>query len=148
MRATCSTLIPNGDQGDAKIDWAPTQSDRVFARYSQQYVTNPTINSQALLYNSSGNNSFPLWNGVIDYVRTISPTLINEVRAGVNYYPAEGNTQVPGSANAGTLYPVSLRSFYPRFHSSARPWGPESLAPWMARRFSTRQPFRRKTRLP
>ncbi len=47
----------NGDQGDIKIDWAPTDKDHVFGRYSQQNVVNPTVNSQPLLYNSF--NNFP-----------------------------------------------------------------------------------------
>jgi hypothetical protein len=113
----------NGDQGDAKIDWAPTQSDHVFARYSQQYATNPTVNSQAVLYNSSGNNTFPLWNGVIDYVRTISPTFVNEARAGVNYYPAEANSQSPGSANAGALVPGEPTKFLPSLSFLGAPVG-------------------------
>ena len=32
----------HGNQGDVKMDWAPTDKDHLFARYSQQYVDNPT----------------------------------------------------------------------------------------------------------
>ena len=46
--------------------------DHFFARYSQQYIKQPTINSQPLLYNSNGNNIFPLQSGVLDYTRTFS----------------------------------------------------------------------------
>ena len=83
----------NGDQGDAKVDWNPSERDHVFARYSQQYITQPTINSQPLLYNSNGNNIFPLKSGVLNYTRTFSPSIVNEFRAGANYFPAEGNVQ-------------------------------------------------------
>ncbi len=37
----------NGDQGDFKIDWAPTDSDHVSVRYSQQNVVQQFVNSQA-----------------------------------------------------------------------------------------------------
>lgn len=88
----------NGDQGDAKVDYNISDKDHLFVRYSQQYVINPTTNTQALVYDTV--NKFPLWSGVIDYTRTISPTLVNEARFGVNYFPAEANTttgaSVPG----------------------------------------------------
>src|ERR1035438_10165575 len=34
----------HGDQGDLKIDWAPSQNDHLFVRYTQQHVENPTVN--------------------------------------------------------------------------------------------------------
>ncbi len=87
----------DSDQGDIKVDYAPTDKDHLFGRYSQQKVTNPTINSQPLLYNNF--NNYPLYNGVVDYTKTISPTFVNDLRGGVNYYPvATGNT-APGSSN-------------------------------------------------
>jgi hypothetical protein len=104
----------NGDQGDARVDWAATDKDRIFGRYSQQHVFNPTTNSQALLYNSSGNNIFPLYQGVIDYTHTFSPTFVNEARAGTNYFPAEGNVQSPSSTNFGGLVPGEPTAFLPQ----------------------------------
>ena len=65
----------------------------------------PPINSQPLLYNSNGNNIFPLKSGVISYTRTFSPTIVNEFRAGTNYFPAEGNVQ--GGATPATAEPDS-----------------------------------------
>jgi Carboxypeptidase regulatory-like domain/TonB dependent receptor len=113
----------NADQGDAKVDWNASEKDHVFARYTQQYSTNPTTNSQALLYSSSGNNNFPLWNGVIGYTRTISSTIVNEARFGVNYYPAEGNVQ-GGSGTAGAnLIPGQPTSFLPGLSFSGAPLG-------------------------
>lgn len=73
----------NGDQGDVKVDWNLSDKDRIFGRYSQSNVTSPTINSQPLSYNSYGN--YPIHNGVLDYTRTISPSIVNNVRVGVNY---------------------------------------------------------------
>ncbi len=73
----------NGDQGDAKVDWNITDKDRLFARYSQSAINAPSTNSLPLNYNSF--NVYPSQNGVIDWTRTISPTLVNDARAGVNY---------------------------------------------------------------
>jgi len=113
----------NGDQGDAKVDWDPTDKDRFFARYSQQHIINPTVNSQPLLYNSSGNNVFPLWNGVLGYTHTFSPTLVNEFRAGVNYYPAEANTQSATTTAGAGLVPGQPTPLLPGLSFSGAPVG-------------------------
>ncbi len=73
----------NGDQGDAKVDWNISEKDRFFARYSQSYFTNPTVRTDELLYNSF--NVYPTHTGVLDWTRSVSPTFVNEARAGVNY---------------------------------------------------------------
>lgn len=83
----------NADQGDGKVDWNISDKDRLFARYSQSNIENPTINSNPLQYNQFGN--FPIKNGVIDYTRTFSPVLVNDFRAGVNY--TLGNTGTSAS---------------------------------------------------
>ena len=75
----------NQDQGDAKVDWEPTEQDHVSGRYSQGYISNPTTNSIPLLYNTE--NTYPTYNGVLDYTKTFGPTFVNDVRAGVNYIP-------------------------------------------------------------
>ncbi|HWF47370.1 MAG TPA: carboxypeptidase regulatory-like domain-containing protein [Bryobacteraceae bacterium] len=87
----------NGDQGDIKIDWAPTDKDHIYGRYSQQNVVNPTTNSQPLLYNSF--NNYPLYSGVVDYTRTINPNIVNDFRAGVNYFPVATGNDIPTTAN-------------------------------------------------
>jgi hypothetical protein len=73
----------NGDQGDAKVDWTITDKDRLSARYSQSMITNPTTNNVPIFYDSFAN--YPTHNGVLDWTRTISPTIVNEARVGVNY---------------------------------------------------------------
>ncbi len=75
----------NQDQGDGRLDWNASDKDHLFARYSQAHIENPTTNSFALNYNS--NNIYPMYNGVIDYTRSFSPSFVNELRAGVNYSP-------------------------------------------------------------
>ncbi len=75
----------NQDQGDLRVDYAATNSDHIYGRYSQAHIINPTTNSIPLLYNSE--SVIPVHNGVLDYTRTISPSLVNDLRAGVNYSP-------------------------------------------------------------
>jgi hypothetical protein len=103
----------NGDQGDFKVDWDPSDKDRFMVRYSQQYVINPTTNSQPLAYNSSGNNIFPLQSGVLSYTRTFSPTLLNDFRAGANYFPAEGNVQSLSTQTGANLIPGQPTAYLP-----------------------------------
>lgn len=78
----------NGDQGDGRADWNISAKDRLFGRYSQSNIENPTTNSNPFQYNQFG--IFPIHNGVLDYTRTFSPSLVNDLRAGVNY--TVGNT--------------------------------------------------------
>ncbi len=73
----------NGDQGDARVDWTVSDKDRVFGRFSRSMINNPSTNTMPLFYNSFAN--YPTWNGVLDYVRTVSPTVVNDARFGVNY---------------------------------------------------------------
>ena len=87
----------NSDQGDIRVDYAATDKDHFFGRYSQQNVVNPGTNSQPLLYNTF--NNYPLYNGVMDYTKTFSPTFVNDLRAGVNYYPVVTGEDVPTSSN-------------------------------------------------
>ena len=88
----------NSYQGDLKIDWQASQNDHIMGRYSQQYVINNTTNSIDLLPGTT--REYPLKNYVVDYVRTISPTLVNDVRAGIQDFPANDQEFTnPVSAN-------------------------------------------------
>jgi len=113
----------HGQQGDAKVDYNLSERDHLSVRYSQQSVLNPIVNSQPLLYNTTGNNVFPLWSGVIDYTRTISPNLVNEFRAGVNYFPAEANVQQAGSTSGAGLIPGQPTPFLPGLSFAGSPVG-------------------------
>jgi len=72
----------NSDQGDFKLDWKIDAKDDFTGRYSNGRQDNPTTNSFPLIYNTFF--IAPFQNGVLNWTRTISPTLVNEVRAGVN----------------------------------------------------------------
>src|SRR5580700_4882537 len=78
-----SNSTANGDQGDVKIDYNLSDKDRFFARYSQSRFDNPSDNTFPLLYDSFA--TYPTHTGVLDWTRTISASLVNEARAGVNY---------------------------------------------------------------
>jgi hypothetical protein len=87
----------NGDQGDAKLDWNASDKDRVFGRYSQSMYTNPTTNNLPIFYNSFNNS--PTHTGVLDWTRTLSPTMVNEARVGVNYVFLNNGAAGNGLAN-------------------------------------------------
>jgi hypothetical protein len=78
-----SNSTANGDQGDVKIDYNISDKDRLFGRYSQSRFDNPSDNTYPLLYDSFA--TYPTHTGVLDWTRTISPSFVNEARAGVNY---------------------------------------------------------------
>jgi hypothetical protein len=87
----------NGDQGDLKIDYNISDKDRFFGRYSQSSSTNPSTNNMPLFYNSFAD--YPTHNGVLNWTRTISPTIVNEVRAGVNYVYVNNGAAANGLEN-------------------------------------------------
>jgi Carboxypeptidase regulatory-like domain/TonB-dependent Receptor Plug Domain len=77
-----SSSYAHSDQGDLKLDWRPEEKDYFTARISKGRQDNPGLNSFPLFYNSF--NEAPTQNGVINWTRTFSPTMVNEVRVGVN----------------------------------------------------------------
>lgn len=70
------------DQGDFKLDWKIGPKDDFSGRYSNGRQDQPSVNSFKLFYNSF--NIAPFQNGVVNWTRTISPTVVNEARVGVN----------------------------------------------------------------
>jgi hypothetical protein len=70
------------DQGDIKLDWRPNSKDYFSSRYTNSRQDQPSVNTFPLIYNSF--NIAPMQNGVISWTRTISPTIVNEARVGVN----------------------------------------------------------------
>jgi hypothetical protein len=117
----------NSDQGDIKLDWVASQKDHVYARYSQQHLTNPTTNSQLLTGNSD--NEFPLYNGVLDYAHTFSPTFLNDARIGASYFPVtEGFTNTTGQnlpSTFGIAGTPANQTFLPLQMFSGASYGPQ-----------------------
>jgi len=103
----------HGNQGDIKMDWAPSEKDHLFARYSQQHIDNPIVNSEVFQYSGNGSNVFPLQQAVLDYTRTIRPTLLNDFRLGMNYFPAEANVQALSTNAGANLIPGQPTPYLP-----------------------------------
>lgn len=87
-------------QGDVKIDWQASPSDHIMGRYSQMYTINTSSNGTNVL-TPDLTREYPLKNFVVNYVRTISPSLVNEVRVGASIFPA--NDQIYTNATGGNL---------------------------------------------
>jgi hypothetical protein len=87
----------NGDQGDVKIDYNISDKDRFYGRFSESRFDNPTLNSFPLIYNSFA--TAPTHTGVVDWTRTISPSVVNEVRFGVNYVYNDNGAAANGLNN-------------------------------------------------
>ncbi|MBV9939196.1 MAG: TonB-dependent receptor, partial [Acidobacteriaceae bacterium] len=87
----------NGDQGDARVDWSASDKNRIFGRYSQSLIDNPSTNNVPVFYNSFAN--YPTHNGVLDWVRTITPSVVNDARVGVNYVLVNNGAADNGTSN-------------------------------------------------
>ena len=141
----------NSYQGDFKVDWQASDKDHIMGRWSQQYVINNTTNSIALLPDLK--REYPLKNFVLDYARTISPSLVNEFRVGFQDFPA--NDQIysnPTGTNLPELLeflasrPRSCRASPSAAHPVTEGPTPASAAP-TAWKSSTTPPSRPKTPL-
>jgi len=78
----------NSYQGDAKIDWQPTQSDHVWGRWTQMHTMYTSSNGIDNALNPAAEREYPLKNFVLNYDRTFTPTLVNEFRVGFQDFPA------------------------------------------------------------
>ena len=120
----------HGNQGDIKVDWAPTDRDRFFARYSQQHIEQPLVNSEVFQYSSNGSNIFPIQQGVIDYTRTFGSNLVNDFRAGVNYFPAEASVEALSTNAGANLIPGQPTPFLPGLYFAGAPVGGRQNGPF------------------
>jgi hypothetical protein len=84
------------DQGDAKIDYNMSTNDRIWGRYSQGFMQDPSLQSFPLY--ASGFADTPTYNGVANWTHTFSPTVVNEVRLGTNYVQLHNGNAFPTSA--------------------------------------------------
>lgn len=87
-------------QGDLKIDWQASDRDHVMGRYTQMYTHLIQSNGTDLL-SPNLERQYPLKNITVDYVRTIAPTLVNDLRLGTQIFPA--NDQIYTSATTGNV---------------------------------------------
>jgi hypothetical protein len=93
------------DQGDFKLDWKISDKDDFSGRYSNGRQDNPGVNTFPLTYNSF--NIAPFQNGVVNWTRTFSPTIVNEARAGVNNIMLNNGGEDKGLGNIGQQLGIS-----------------------------------------
>jgi len=76
-----SKSLSRNDQGDAKVDWTPTYKDRITGRWSEGegWAGNSTTIDPVSF---PGINDFPFKQIALFYTRLITPSIINEARAG------------------------------------------------------------------
>ena len=89
----------NNSQYDVKIDYNATSKDHIFGRFSHAKQHNPTLNSFALL--GTGFSDAPIENTVVDWSHTLSATLLNDLRVGVNHVRLHNGTDF--SSSVGNL---------------------------------------------
>jgi hypothetical protein len=87
-------------QGDLKIDWQASPKDHIMGRYTQAYTINTSSNGTNVL-TPNLTREYPLKNFVANWDRQITPSLVNEVRAGMQIFPA--NDQVYTNATNQNL---------------------------------------------
>jgi len=91
----------NTNQFDAKVDFNASSSNHISGRYSHAKQHNPTTRSFDLL--SGGFSDAPIDNIAFDWSHTFSPTLLNDVRVGVNHVKLHnGPSFSNAAATAGT----------------------------------------------
>ena len=73
----------NVDQGDAKLDYKISPSDRLYFRISESSQDSPVINSFRLLFDTF--DQARLENGIINWTHNFSPNVLNEASVGANY---------------------------------------------------------------
>ncbi len=86
-----SSLVKDTDSFDAKVDHNATENDRLSVRYSFQRPTvfdPPTWGAAGGPHGGgfSGSGVLKAQNGAVNYNKIFSPTLLMELRAGVNRY--------------------------------------------------------------
>ncbi len=95
----------NTDQGDLRLDFAGNENNKYYLRYSQQNITNPQTSSQQLVGNAL--STFPLYNAVIDWDHTFSPSLLNTARIGGSYFPVTEGFSNPTGQNLPAVFGIA-----------------------------------------
>ena len=96
----------NTNQYDIKIDYNASSKDHIFGRYSHAKQHNPTDNSFELL--GGGFSDAPIENIGVDWNHTFSPTLLNDVRFGINHVRLHnGPTFTGAAATAGSDFGIT-----------------------------------------
>ncbi len=115
-----SKSLTHNDQGDIKIDWAPTDNDRLSARFSVSMAGDET-NRQLTPVTFAGLNKFPTQQGSLNYTRILTASLVNEARVGYTRIGYESfNQDLSGKfASGNSLVGIPYPNFAPGFSSES-----------------------------
>jgi len=73
--------LTRNDQADLKLDWTPTDKDKFTIRWSQGEADDyPSQEITPVSF--QGDNDFPFLQSALNYTRVITPSIVNEFRAG------------------------------------------------------------------
>jgi hypothetical protein len=122
-------LVQNWDQGDVRVDHQLTPNDTLFARWSIQHTTTtapytfPAVSIPGLPnpIGVGNEDSFagpafnPVQHVVVGYTKVITPTLVNDFRAGFNRFVLDytGEGFQPGGPNYGNLLGIPNSNAHP-----------------------------------
>jgi Carboxypeptidase regulatory-like domain len=94
--------LRNDNKFDAKIDFAPSEKDRFFGRFTW---LNSSVSGTTLLPGAAASTPFQSRNAVLSWTHIFGPTLVNEARAGLDRVFLDTNR--PANAS-GPDWPTSL----------------------------------------
>lgn len=78
---TAGKIVNN--QGDIRVDWALGPRDSMYFRYSDGEAYD-VATKVVLPITFPANNEYPFHSGVVNWVHTFSPAMVNQVRAGMS----------------------------------------------------------------
>ena len=103
----------NTDQGDVRIDYNISEKDRLFGRYSQGHLRNPSFSG--CLFCAAGSSlgaDQPMKNAVVNWTHTFGANLLNEARLGFNAVQFNQNvTQTAFLGNVGEQLGIANANF-------------------------------------
>lgn len=73
--------LTRNDQGDIKVDWVPTAKDKISGRWSEGEADDGTTETITPI-SFPTINDFPFKQFTLNYTRVITPSIVNEARAG------------------------------------------------------------------
>lgn len=86
----------NNHQADAKVDLRPTDNDSISGRWSisryEQFGSDATTNAPIFPATMRGGQTGPTTSAVLNWTRTISPTVVNEARVAYSRVVINDNT--------------------------------------------------------
>jgi Carboxypeptidase regulatory-like domain/TonB-dependent Receptor Plug Domain len=124
FNATRSQLV--SDQFDAKVDAKLSGKDDFSARYSWGRQETPGQNSFPVVFDTF--NHSPFQNGVLNWTRTVSPTVVNEARFGANRIVLWNGGEDKGLGNVAEALGIQQgndrgpRVIGPQLHRRPRQW--------------------------